>query len=219
TLETAIALPLSQAKPENRPCTAVQGKGTGDRSARPNHNCATPDRFRVDAWQIKLHAQHTLRQCFASADSKASVTNIQHLCLERLPCVQLELNGQIDRVPEVAPVFAFHLWDSHVQNRANSAILNGLAQHEVCPHFEGLADRSSTAYDCEHHGPLIRGVRRYASQRLFSLWQGIAIDDKTVQVAALRKLNRRGRVLAHKKLDPTLTELGSDRAEQTRIAG
>src|SRR5438876_4939086 len=59
--------------------------------------------------------------------------------------------GKSTWLPEVAPVFAFHLWNSHVQNRANSAILNGLAQHEVCPHFEGLADRSSTAYDCEHH--------------------------------------------------------------------
>src|SRR3989442_5123574 len=197
----------------------VKESQPGDRSARPNHNRAAPEGFGFNAWQIKLHAQHTFRQCFASADGKASLADIPHLGPEGLSCVQLELNGQIDRVPEVAPVFAFHLWNSHVQNRANSAILNGLAEHEVCPHFEGLADRSSTAYDCEHHRPLIRGVRRYASQRLFSLGHFIAIDDKTVQVAALRKLNRRGRVLAHKKLDPTLTELGSDRAEQTRIAG
>jgi len=197
----------------------VKESQSGDRSARPNHNRAAPDRVRVDAWQIKLHAQHTLRQCFASVDGKASLADIPHLGPEGLPCVQLQLNGQIDRVPEVAPVFAFHLWNSHVQNRANSAILNRLAEHEVCPHFEGLADRGSAVYDREHCGPLIRGVRRYASQRLFSLGYFIAIDDKTVQVAALRKLNRRGRVLAHEKLDPTLTELGSDRAEQTRIAG
>src|SRR2546422_2633306 len=191
----------------------VKESQPGNRSARPNHNRATPDRFRVDAWQIKLHAQHTLRQCFASADSKASLADIPHLGPERLPCVQLELNGQIDRVPEVAPVFAFHLRDSHVQNRANSAILNRLAEHEVCPHFEGLADRGSAVYDREHYGPLIRGVRRYASQRLFSLGHIIAIDDKTIQVASLGKFNCRGRVLAHEKLDPTLTEFGSDRAD------
>src|SRR5438132_11762946 len=54
--------------------------------------------------------------------------------------------------------------------------------------------------------------RRYASQSLFSLGHIIAIDDKTVQVAPLRKFNRRRCVLAHQKLDPLLTELGSDRA-------
>src|SRR5205823_8094343 len=113
---------------------------------------------------------------------------------------------------EVAPVFAFHLWDSSVENRANSAILDRLGQHEVRPQFEGLADRSSAVYDREHHGLLIRGVRRYASQSLFSLGHIIAIDDKTVQVASLRKFNRRRCVLAHQKLDPLLTELGSDRA-------
>ena len=109
-------------------------------------------------------------------------------------------------------MFAFHLWDSHVQNRTNSAILDRLAQHEVRPQFEGLADRGSAVYDREHHGLLIRGVRRYASQSLFSLGHIIAIDDKTVQVASLRKFNRRRCVLAHQKLDPLLTELGSDRA-------
>src|SRR5207244_3554666 len=190
----------------------VKESQPGDRSARPNHNRATPEGFGVNAWQIKLHAQHTLRQCFASADGKASLADIPHLGPEGLSCVQLELNGQIDRVPEVAAVFAFHLRDSHVQNRANPAILNRLAEHEVCPHFEGLADRGSAVYDGEHYRPLIRGVRRYPSQRLFSLGHFIAIDDKTIQVASLREFNGRGRVLAHKKLDPTLTELGSDRA-------
>src|SRR5439155_15771907 len=140
---------------------------------------------------------------FASANGKASLADIPHLGPEGLPCVQLELNGQIDRVPEVAPVFAFHPWDSSVENRANSAILDRLAQHEVRPQFEGLADRGSAVYDREHHGPLIRGVRRYASQRLFSLGPFITIDEKTVQVAALRKLNRPGLVLAQKSLDPT----------------
>src|SRR5438445_13216951 len=190
----------------------VKKSQSGDRSARPNHNCATPEGFGVNAWQIKLHAQHTLGQCFASADGKASLADIPHLRPAGLRCVQLELNGQIDRVPEVAPVFAFHLWDSHVQNRANSAILNRLAQHEVCPHFEGLADRGSAVYDREHYRPLIRGVRRYASQRLFSLAHIITIDDKTIQMASRREFNGRGRVLAHEKLDPTLTELRSDRA-------
>src|SRR5437667_1478514 len=188
---------------ESQPC---------DRSARPNHNRAAPEGFGVNAWQIKLHAHHTLRQCFASVNGKASLTDIPHLGPEGLPCVQLQLNGQIDRVPEVAPVFAFHLWDSHVENRANSAILDRLAHNEVCPHFEGLAERGSAVYDCEHYGPLICWVRRYASERLFSLGQVIAIDDKTVQVAPFRKFKCRRRVLAHEKLDPTLTELGSDRA-------
>src|SRR5207244_12043467 len=89
--------------------------------------------IRVNALQIKLHPQHAFRQCFASVDGKASLAYIPQLRPEGLSCVQLELNGQIDLVPEVAPVFAFHLWDSHVQNRANSAILNRLAQHEVAP--------------------------------------------------------------------------------------
>src|SRR5438309_4418686 len=190
----------------------VKKSQPGDRSARPNHNRAAPEGFGFNAWQIKLHAQHTLRQCFASVDGKASLTDVPHLRPEGLSCVQLELNGQIDRVPEVVPVFAFHLWHSHVQNRANSAILNRLAEHEICPHFEGLADRSSAVYDCEHYVPLIRWVRRYASQCLFSLGQVIAIDDKTVQVAPFRKFKCRRRVLAHEKIDPTLTELGSDRA-------
>src|SRR5437870_8774898 len=163
----------------------VKKSQSGDRSARPNHNCATPEGCGFNAWQIKLHAQHTLRQCFASADSKASLADIPHLGPEGLSCVQLELNRQIDRVPEVAPVFAFHLRDSHVQNRANSAILNRLAQHEVCPHFEGLADRGSAVYDREHYRPLIRGVRRYASQSLLSLAHVIAIDAKTLPIAPL----------------------------------
>src|SRR3989442_16009584 len=65
------------------------------------------------------------------------------------------------------PVFAFHLWDSHVQNRANSAILNRLAQQEVCPHFEGLADTGSAVYDREHHGLLIRGSPVCFAEPLF----------------------------------------------------
>src|SRR5438094_2360957 len=97
----------------------------------------------------------------------ASLADIPHLGPKGLPCIQMQLDGQIDLVPEVAPMFAFHLRDSHVQNRANPAILNRLTQHEICPHFEGLAERGSTAYDCEHHGPLVRGVRRYASKRFF----------------------------------------------------
>src|SRR5437660_7654419 len=90
----------------------------------------------------------------------ASLANIQHLRQEGRSSVQLELNGQINLMPEVAPVFAFHLRYGHVEARAQSAILKRLVQHEVCPPFDSLADRGSTAYDGDHYGLLVRAVSR-----------------------------------------------------------
>jgi len=99
-------------------------------------------------------------------DGKASLTDIPHLGPEGLPCVQLQLNGQIDLVPEVAPVLAFHLWDSHVENRANSAILDRLAHNEVCPHFEGLADGGSTVYEEKKQEVLALGRLGWSLRRI-----------------------------------------------------
>jgi hypothetical protein len=81
-------------------------------------------------------------------------------------------------------MLALHFWDCEIEQHANTPILERLADNKVCAQLKSLANRGSAIDHENHHWSLICAVASYPAENFYPAFHIIAINYKTIHMAA-----------------------------------
>jgi hypothetical protein len=181
----------------------------------PDYFCLGLQVVRAGARKLELHCDGTLdRGRPEMGDRQSTFTDVEDFPNEGLAAGAGKGDGQVNFVPEISAMLAFHPGKRQVEEAVQVGLLNRFAQHEIRPCFDGRAYAGCAVQDREDNRLFVGPAVPYPGERSRGSTDIVAVDDKTIDVPAAGEFEGAGGISAQLKPDTHRTEAGPHHLEQ-----
>src|SRR5579872_4406545 len=158
--------------------------------------------MRLNTRNVELHGYNFIGfEDAGRSQCQTASTDIHH---RRRYCVithTMNLHESMYRVPKIAAVLAFHLWDSRFNEWPKAGFVNGLAHHKLSTGIERGAYRGRPVHNHEDDGLLPVGLGlTHLGDDFWTARYSITVNHKSIKVAAVGKIQGTDHILSDLKI-------------------